>query len=181
VDLKFVNWIYSTPSAGVEITPEPATTLQVLIAAGEGPIIEFKQIVPTEKDGRRKVCRTIAAFASGSGGHVLFGVDDDGQVLGLAAEQVTRKEQDTVAHWIRAIVVPPVEFQMQVLLSEDDKQVLDVEVQKGPLPPYGVEPGNPQYYVRRGATTFPASTDEVRTLARAHPATGQTPTGFNFK
>lgn len=172
VDSKFLNWVYSAPSAGVEITPEPATALQVLIAGGEGPATEFKQVVPADNKGRLKVCRTIAAFANGRGGHVLFGVADDGQVVALDDDQVTRDAQDAVTNWIRTLVVPLVEFQVRVLVNEGGKQVLDVEVQKGRLPPYGVEPGNPQYYVRRGATSFPASADEVRRLAQSTVAAG---------
>ena len=52
-----------------------------------------------------------------------------------------------------------------------DRWVLHVEVQEGASPPYGVDPANPSYYIRRGATTFPASADDVRTIARARPLT----------
>ena len=75
------------------------------------------------------------------------------------------------------LVVPPVEFQMQVLLNEHNKQVFDVEVHKEHFSPSGVDPGNRQYYVRRNATTFPAPTDEVRHLAQSRLQVGQLGTG----
>jgi hypothetical protein len=167
LDQRFVNWGFGSEAADVEQVLEPREELQRLVSSGEGPTIEFKQIVPTKREERRKVCRAIAAFANGGGGHVLFGVDDDGQVVGLGDDQVTRDAQDAVANWIRSVVVPHVDFQIRALRDEGGRAVLDVEVGKGPLPPYGVDPGNPQYYVRRGATTFPASADEVRHLAQS--------------
>jgi predicted HTH transcriptional regulator len=47
--------------------------------------------------------------------------------------------------------------------------VLVVAVEAGNQPPYGVNPANPRYYIRRGATTFPASSDQVRSLGRSRP------------
>ena len=175
VDRKFINWPFSlTHDAGVEIVQEPVVTLQVLVAGGEGPTTEFKREVPTDREGRRKVCRTLAAFANGIGGHVLFGVEDDhGQIVGVPAEQATADAKDTLTRWITYLVVPHVDFHLQVLQTEDSKQVLDVEIKKGVLPPYGVEPANPQYYIRRGATTFPASAEDVRHMARSTPPVDQ--------
>jgi predicted HTH transcriptional regulator len=62
--------------------------------------------------------------------------------------------------------------------TEEGRAVLYVEVKEGKLPPYGVDPANPSYYIRRGATTFPASADDVRSLARARPLTPGPPLGL---
>lgn|GEM_PF-3327078 len=139
VDRKFINWPYSlTRDAGVEIVQETAVALQVLVAGGEGPTTEFKREVPAEENGRRKVCRTLAAFANGQGGHLLFGVEDDhGEIVGVPAEQATADAKDTLTRWITDLVVPHIDFGIQVVRGEDGKQVIDVEVQKGSRPPYG--------------------------------------------
>jgi hypothetical protein len=39
--------------------------------------------IPTTPDSRKKVLKTVAAFASGEGGTVIFGVSDDAQPVGL--------------------------------------------------------------------------------------------------
>lgn len=170
VDRKFVNWRYSlSHDPDVEIVQEPASIVEALVAAGEGPEIEFKKQVPTDPNGRKKVCRTLAAFANGHGGHMLFGVDDDGQIAGVGADRPGQSYKDTVTRWITGLVVPHLDFVLDIVETEDGGWLLHVEVQEGASPPYGVEPANPSYYIRRGATTFPASAEDVRTIARARP------------
>ncbi len=54
-----------------------------LIEEGEGFEIEFKRKVTTHE----KIARTFIAFANTKGGHVLFGVDDDGSIVGIESEK----------------------------------------------------------------------------------------------
>ncbi len=54
-----------------------------LIEEGEGFEIEFKRKVTTPE----KIARTLIAFANTKGGHVLFGVDDDGSIVGIESEK----------------------------------------------------------------------------------------------
>jgi len=179
VDRKFINWRYSiSRDPDVEIVPEPVSVIEALVAAGEGPQIEFKEQVPTEGDGQRKVCRTLAAFANGRGGHLLFGVNDDGQIVGISVDGTGQSMKDTVTRWITDLVVPHLDFSLDIVEMEYGRAVLYVEVQEGASPPYGVDPANPRYYIRRGATTFPASADDVRRIARARPPTPGT--SFSF-
>jgi predicted HTH transcriptional regulator len=72
---------------------EPAVALQLLINAGEGPQVEFKAQLPDGNDNaaRRTMLKTVAAFASGDGGTILFGVNDDGTVTGLDPATVDRQ------------------------------------------------------------------------------------------
>jgi len=172
VDRKFVNWRYSlSRDPDVEIVQEPISVIEALVAAGEGPEIEFKEQVPRDQVGRKKVCRTLAAFANGCGGHLLFGVNDDGRIVGVgvSADRGIPSDKDTVTRWITDLVVPHLAFSLDIVETEGGLAVLYVEVQEGVSPPYGVDPANPSYYIRRGATTFPASADDVRTIARARP------------
>jgi len=185
VDCKFVNWRYSkSRDPDVEIVQERVSLIEALVAAGEGPQIEFKEQVPEDKEGRKKVCRTLAAFANGHGGHLLFGVEDEGQIVGVSIEgagesiRSMKDMKDTVTRWITDLVVPHLDFSLGIVEMENGRAVLDVEVQEGTSAPYGVDPANPSYYIRRGATTFPASADDVRTIARARPPTTGTSFGF---
>lgn len=54
-----------------------------LIEEGEGFEIEFKRKVTTPE----KISRTLIAFANTKGGHILFGVDDDGSIVGIESEK----------------------------------------------------------------------------------------------
>jgi hypothetical protein len=42
-----------------------------------------------------------------------------------------------------------------------------VFVERGNSPPYGINPEKPEFYVRRGATTFPAKQEEIVALAQS--------------
>ncbi len=54
-----------------------------LIEEGEGFEIEFKRKVSTPE----KIARTLIALANTKGGHILFGVDDDGSIVGVESEK----------------------------------------------------------------------------------------------
>ena len=172
IDRKFLNWPNTmSPDPSVEVVVEPLSQLEALIASGEGPNIEFKQEVPESTGARRKVLRTLAAFANGDGGHLLFGVEDDGKILGLPTASTSQVAQDAITRFISSLVAPLPNFSVHSIALDDgsDRAVVVVTVESGGAPPYGVGPENPQYYIRRGATTFPASADVVRALARSQP------------
>lgn len=66
------------------LTPE---TLQDLIAQGEGQRLEFKRSLAELETG----ARAVAALANADGGSVLFGVRDDGSILGVEIGAQTRE------------------------------------------------------------------------------------------
>ena len=172
IDRKFLNWPNTlVPDPSVKVVVEPMNQLESLVAAGEGPNIEFKVELPDDTASRRKVSRTLAAFANGEGGHLLFGVDNDGQVLGLPTVSTTQVAQDAITNFIRSLVTPLPNFSVHCIPLDESsgRGVIVVKLEAGDAPPYGVGPENPQYYVRRGATTFPASADVVRALALSRP------------
>lgn len=170
VDRKFLNWPFATtPDPDVDVRVEPLSFVEALVAEGEGPAVEFKREVPTDPEARRKVCRTLAAFANGSGGHVLFGVDDTGLMLGVSPGEVSAAGKDTVTRWTTDLVVPRPSFTVESVDVAEARAVLHVAVGQGPAPPYAVDPARPKYYIRRGATTFLAAVDDVRVLARSRP------------
>ena len=86
------------PTLAWRPSPTCETQLEALVLSGEGPQIEFKIELPAaSKEARRRVARTVAAFASGDGGSILFGVrNEDGAVIGLPAADVTQAAEDAV-------------------------------------------------------------------------------------
>jgi hypothetical protein len=65
----------------------PGADASVLIAGGESQYVEFKEQLPVSEH-RRKMLKTVAAFASGEGGTVLIGVTDDSQIVGVDATKL---------------------------------------------------------------------------------------------
>lgn len=184
IDRKFINYPYAAnPDPGVEFVVEPMTEVMALVTGGEGATVEFKSVLPEPGSKlREKVCQTVAAFANADGGHVLFGVDDDGKVVGIG--DIDRQEScDTVARFISSIVTPVPGFRVDGVSVDTDagdaRFVLVLTVDQGGQPPYGVNPAHPRYYIRRGATMFEASSDQVRALARSRPP-AETQNGSHF-
>lgn len=163
--------------------------LEALVLSGEGPGIEFKRELPGgDRESRRKVARTVAAFANGEGGSVVFGVrNEDGAVVGLPSAEITQDAEDAVTDFVSKLVtrLPSYTWERHELDEQPGRIVLVLVVDRGESPPYGVDPGNPRYYVRRGATTFPASSEQVRALARSRPPAGDQsvalPDGMPFR
>lgn len=59
------------------------TELHELIEGGENTFVEFKRKFSSEE----KIAKEMIAFANSKGGKILFGVDDDGTVVGVESEK----------------------------------------------------------------------------------------------
>ncbi len=164
--------------AGVEIElPEdPASEIQALLSRGEGLQVEFKRQLPEDTaDSKRTVFKTVAAFANGHGGRIVFGVEkDEATVCGLDGIDLLA-ERDRLALLARSTVTPAPDVEVRAY-ELDGKALLVLTVQRGADPPYGITlPGKKdkpvEFYVRRDATTFPARPEEIRNavLAAAPP------------
>ena len=69
---------------------DPAGRLALLLAEGEGQRLEFRQSLS-------RLDREIVAFANSSGGTVLLGVDDAGEVVGVDTSNRVRSEIQAIA------------------------------------------------------------------------------------
>jgi Schlafen, AlbA_2 len=156
----------------VEIEVDPVTRVEVLISGGESATTEFKQQLPEARAEIRKVMRTVAAFANGMGGTILFGVDDHGVIHGLEIDS-PRAAMDRVTNLVTEWVRPPVDV-LPSVADVDGKSVVLLEVQSGKDAPYGVGTNDRglEYFVRRNGTTLPARADEVRVVVQAKNQTG---------
>jgi predicted HTH transcriptional regulator len=73
-----------------------------LIEEGEGFEVEFKRKVSTPE----KIARALVAFANTKGGYILFGVDDDGSIIGVESE---KSEVDLILHAGESLCLPRIE------------------------------------------------------------------------
>ena len=60
-----------------------AHDINELIDRGEGLHVEFKRKISSPE----KIARALIAFANTKGGTILFGVDDDGSIIGVESEK----------------------------------------------------------------------------------------------
>ncbi|MER6405945.1 ATP-binding protein [Streptomyces viridosporus] len=138
---------------------QPGPELDLLLANGEGQHLECKREVP-EGDSRKKMLKTIAAFASQDGGTVLIGVRDDLQIVGLPEGANVDKQVLQVVGMIRDNLEPVPSYEPRVV-EHDGKTVLAIEVSGGGQM-YAYREGQRQeFYVRVGPNTVPARHHEI--------------------
>ncbi len=103
------------------------STIQI-IKKGESLTVEFKSKI----DSVFKIAKTITSFANTSGGVLLIGVDDNGQIIGVESElRELEKLENAVSHHIDQKLIV-------VLKSEiyDHKCVIRVEIKESEDKPH---------------------------------------------
>jgi hypothetical protein len=164
---------------------ETADSLDVrdMIDRGEGDHVEFKPFILKRKKGSgdkfHEVVQTVVAFANGSGGAILFGVSDDGEVVGpelpSADAAVEQSELDEYLHELETLVRSHVDPTPEVAARsvEIDGQcivVLDVaEMDQKPCELIDKR----EIRVRRGATNRKPSRTELEQLFKRRNAPGE--------
>ncbi|EKX60909.1 AlbA family DNA-binding domain-containing protein [Streptomyces ipomoeae] len=170
---RWLDWrSFPAPSYGRArdasvVWEQPGPELDLLLANGEGQHLECKREVP-EGDSRKKMLKTIAAFASQDGGTVLIGVQDDLQIVGLPEGANVDKQVLQVVGMIRDNLEPVPAYEPRVI-DHDGKKVLAIEVSgRGQM--YAYRNGQrPEFYVRVGPNTVPARHHEIAAGFRQAP------------
>lgn len=153
----------SLSESGILIdAPEVCNQVKGLIERGEGDTREFKREVPRDKNNT--FLKTVAAFANSKGGVILFGVvDETWEIKGIIGD--VQQQCDRVVNMIRDNVVPQPNLRVETC-NLNGKRVIAIFIEEGDSPPYGLDAAKPRFYVRRGATTFPANQAEIRAFAK---------------
>lgn len=132
------------------------------IMSGESQYLEFKRKIPEKSE---KYMKTVVAFANGSGGKIVFGIEDDTcKVIGIQQEEAFRI-MDGLTTAICDSCTPMI-TPIITMASIDEKVVIIVTIQAGGQRPYyitaeGKEKGT---YVRVSGTTRHADSFIVKEL-----------------
>jgi hypothetical protein len=169
------GWTGDLACAGVEfdLPVDLQASVEALLAAGEGPQVEYKRQLPDTAEQKRRTLKTTAAFATQDGGTIVFGIDPDELTVTGLGDQDSKSLRDRLYALVHGTVVPP----PGVTVTDhqiDGKTILVLDVPPGPEPPYGlaVDKGSrdkPEFYIRRGSSTYPAQPGELRRAARSRP------------
>lgn len=122
-----------------------AIELIELISRGEDSRTQFKR----EPIGTKDLAEEMVAFANDAGGVILFGVDDDGQIIGLSEQDVraiNSQLSDAANDKVRPSIYPKTEIHR---IGERNCIVLVVSVPEGVSKPYSDKSG--AYWVKSGA------------------------------
>lgn len=130
------------------------TSLASLITQGENNAVEFKsaQVNPDS------LARELVAFANSQGGVVLLGVEDSGKITGLPDD---KDYEEWVMNIARENVIPALDVAVSWYVHED-KNVLLIQVPKGPDKPYQTR--KYQFLIRVGSTNRVATQAELMRL-----------------
>ncbi|MFI4991435.1 MAG: helix-turn-helix domain-containing protein [Solirubrobacterales bacterium] len=154
----------------VDVVVDSATRVELLVSGGERETVEFKRQLPG--DDPTGVMKTVAAFANGAGGTILFGVENDGEIVGVRDDR-DRDGRDRLTSLVSDWVRPLPDFQCEWV---EDHGVIALRVEPGDHVPYGVGTSERglRYYIRRAGSTFPAAPADVRAFvqSRLPPAPG---------
>ena len=135
--------------------------LPSLCAKGEGQTIEFKLQLPAQP---HDIAKSIAAFASSNDGLLVYGVSDDGRIVGLAeASDPTWRDRIQQRLFNAAKEIKPPVHPTVSWASVDGRIACVVKVAKGCEAVYY---SNHRPIVRRGPTSRPAEPGEVEQVFR---------------
>jgi predicted HTH transcriptional regulator len=141
-----------------------------LIEEGEGFQVEFKRKVSSPE----KIARALIAFANTKGGHILFGVDDDGSVVGVESE---KSEVDLITEAGRFHCSPEIEPEIDIV-PYDGTDVIVAYVPESDTKPHvftgaapvdGGEAEATRVFIRVKDKTLLASREVVRILRNERP------------
>ena len=118
--------------------------LKNLIALGEGFTTEFK------RSGTSNLGREICAFANATGGVILIGVSDRGEIVGVSDPNRLKSEVQAIARSAE----PPIAVEI-----ESVGKVLCVTIPEQHSKPYSF---GGKFFLREGTTSQQMSRDEIR-------------------
>ena len=141
-----------------------------LIEQGEGFEIEFKRKVSTPE----KIARALIAFANTKGGHILFGVDDDGSIVGVESE---KSEVDLIRQAGMEFCVPEIHPELDIVAFDGKDVIVAYVDESGEKPHYFAGSSNGQredeeetkVFIRVNDKTMMASREVVKILRGERP------------
>lgn len=177
----------ATPAATIA---DPAKAVRELLAAGESAVVEFKSSArwdvknnKAEKFIERIIVKTVAAFLNTSGGTLIIGVEDDGNVYGLAEDYKLcgAKGRDSFENWLTQTLLKDFGKDASGLLSTSFYELKDpdpqrlgsgdacvVTVKPSPKPRFIVENGQEQFFIRTGNATNQLKPSELLDYYKHH-------------
>jgi predicted HTH transcriptional regulator len=142
--------------------------VSLLIEEGEGFEIEFKRRISSPE----KIARTIISFANTKGGTILFGVDDDGSVVGVESE---KSEIELIEIAGREYCDPQIQPIIDIV-PFDGRDVIVCHILQSKLKPHyylgeqdRTNGESTRVYIRVNDNTMMASREVVKILQNENP------------
>ena len=142
-----------------------AEDVRELIGEGEGFHVEFKRKISSAE----KIARALIAFANTKGGTILFGVDDDGSIVGVESEKTEVDLIDLAGnHYCDPPIAPVID-----IVPFDSKDVIAASVEESDDKPHyflSREDGEEnKVFIRVNDKTVLASREVIKVLRDERP------------
>ncbi len=147
--------------------PSPLQRLRRCIEQGEGAEVEFKSTVRTNlKSGKpgKEIelawLKAVVAFLNSNGGSLLLGVDDDGVLVGLAADNFDNPDRCLlhIKNLLNQHIGAEFARCLEVTLVEDgDNQAVLIECRPATEPVFLKIGKNEEFYIRSGPSSIKLS------------------------
>src|SRR5574344_3099696 len=113
---------------------------------GENTTCDFKEYL--ERKQFKSWLKSVSAFANGFGGSLFFGVNDEGEIVGL---DDVKADTEFISDKIKNIIDPVPDFELKTISTENGKKILELHVPSGSMTPYYfVNSGSRIAYIRMG-------------------------------
>jgi predicted HTH transcriptional regulator len=142
-----------------------------MIESGEGIDVEFKR----QFSSPEKIAKELIALANTKGGYILFGVDDDGTVVGVRSE---KSEQGEVEHAAEFLCSPPISIEAEHVHAGGGKYIVLIRIPESKVKPHVLvefdssgrkakEQSNTGF-VRVGENSIQASREVMKVMKSGH-------------
>ena len=134
---------------------------------GESTEYDKKQALEVRKP--KSWCKSVSAFANGIGGHLIFGIADNNDILGL---EDAERDAEIISEQIKERLNPIPNFNLKFYKTEDNKKLIILEVYPGEQTPYYYDAdGSLTAFYRVGNQSVPATPSKLIELVLKGSAT----------
>ncbi len=127
-----------------------------------GEATEYDKKLALEEKKPKSWCKSVSAFANTFGGALIFGISNDGQVVGLNDPEGYAEK---ISEIIKSRLTPIPEFKLRFHKTDDGKVLVVLDVYKGDETPYYYSgDGVLEAYVRIGNESVKATATELKRL-----------------
>lgn len=128
--------------------------LKELIEEGENIQCEFKRKFSTPD----KIAREMIAFANTKGGYIIFGVDDDREIIGVESEKETAELiKDTALNHCE----PPLDYKIDYI-ELDGKEIVVVSIPESRNKPHRLQDYSDQFDINSAIVTIRVNDKSVQ-------------------
>lgn len=126
-----------------------------------GETTEYDKKAALEIKKPKSWCKSVSAFANTSGGVLIFGVSDDGKIIGLTDHE---SDAERISEIIKTRLDPIPEFNLS-FCEEEGKKMIVLNIYKGEETPYYYSgDGVMEAYIRVGNESVKATSTELKRL-----------------